>query len=272
MGERAVGERQVAIVTGAASGIGRATAELFAERGFAVVVNDLTGESLGWAARRDSMTVLAGDVSDDALNAALVARALDEFGRLDVAVLNAGIVGSPALEDEGAMERLDAVLAVNVRGVASGIRHAAGAMRVRDGGAIVATASTSGLRADPGSWAYNASKAAVINLVRAAALDYANRGVRVNAVAPGPTDTGMTAGLATTPLYDDLRRRVPMQRWGQPREQAEVIWFLASPAASFVTGVTIPCDGGISANVGHFMPPGDGVDEMAVRNAARRSS
>ena len=110
--------------------------------------------------------------------------------------------------------------------------------------------------ADPGSWAYNASKAAVVNLVRAAAIDYATHGIRINAVAPGPTVTGMTSGLEAHPaLYADMTRRVPMQRWGQAREQAQVAWFLTSPDASFVTGVTIPCDGGISANVGHFLPP-----------------
>lgn len=263
---------RVAIVTGAGSGIGRAAAELFAERGFAVVVNDLTESALAWTQGREGLATVTGSVADDELNRTLVDTALERFGRLDVAVLNAGIVGSPPLEADGAMDRLDEVLAVNVRGVASGIRHAAGAMRARDGGAIVATASTSGLAADPGSWAYNASKAAVINLVRAAALDYAHLGVRVNAVAPGPTTTGMTSGMATTPLYEDLRRRVPMQRWGEPREQAEVIWFLASPAASFVTGVTVPCDGGISANVGHFAPAGAGAAEMEARIAARGST
>jgi len=248
---------KVAIVTGAGSGIGRATAELFAERGFAVVASDRTAELMGWAAQHPDVLGVAADASVDGDNARLVAVALERHGRLDVAVLNAGIVGSPPIEGDGAMERLDQVLAVNVRGVASGIRQAAPAMRTTaGGGAIVATASTSGIRADPGSWAYNASKAAVINLVRAAAIDYAAQGVRVNAVAPGPTETGMTAGLAELPaLHADMTRRIPMQRWGRPREQAEVIWFLASPAASFVTGVTVPCDGGISANVGHFLPP-----------------
>ena len=249
------GER-VAIITGAASGIGRAAVELFTERGCNVVAVDLTAEGLSWAAGRGDIVTVAGDVSRPPVNAAMVAAALERWGRLDSVYLNAGVVGSPPIEGDGAIERFDEILAVNVRGVVLGIRHCAPALRASGGGSIVATASTSGMRADPGSWAYNASKAAVINLVRAAAIDYATHNIRVNAVAPGPTITGMTRGLERAPeLYEEMTRRIPMQRWGLAREQAQVAWFLCSPDASFVTGVTIPCDGGISANVGHFLPP-----------------
>ena len=200
------------------------------------------------------MVPLAGDVSQAEANAAMVELALERFGRLDVAILNAGVVGSPPIEADGAIERLDTVLGVNVRGVVLGIRHSAPAMRAAGGGAIVATASTSGLRADPGSWAYNASKAAVINLVRAAAMDYALDGIRINAVAPGPTDTGMTRPLVGRDdnLWETIKSRVPMQRFGTSRELAEAFWFLASPAASFITGETLVVDGGLSANAGHF--------------------
>jgi meso-butanediol dehydrogenase/(S,S)-butanediol dehydrogenase/diacetyl reductase len=246
----------VVIVTGAGSGIGRATAELFLHRGYGVVVVDVDDRSLAWAAHQSGVCSVVGDVSDAATNGAMVEAAVRNFGRLDVAVLNAGVVGSPPIEADGAIERLDRILAVNVRGVALGIRFAAPAMRSGGGGSIVATASTSGLRADPGSWAYNSSKAAVINLVRAAALDYAVQSIRVNAVAPGPTATGMTLPLrqARPEVFDDITSRVPMQRMGQPPELAEAIFFLASPAASFITGVTLPVDGGISANAGHFPP------------------
>jgi meso-butanediol dehydrogenase / (S,S)-butanediol dehydrogenase / diacetyl reductase len=247
------------VVTGAASGIGRAAAELFLARGFGVVAVDKSADGLLWAEDEASVITVAGDVSQDETNEAMVAAALDQFGRLDVAVLNAGISGGLAFEAPGAMERLDVMLAINVRGVALGIRHAAPAMRLSGGGAVVVTASTSGFRGDPRNWAYNASKAAVVNLVRAAAIDYATQAIRVNAVAPGPTETPMT-----TRLTDDdtmkaaMARRIPMQRWGLPSELAEAIWFLASPAASFITGVTLPVDGGLSANANHFDLPASG--------------
>jgi NAD(P)-dependent dehydrogenase (short-subunit alcohol dehydrogenase family) len=251
MGEKA----RVAVVTGAASGIGRATVELFIERGFGVVAADVDAAALQWAGGEGAVEMIIGDVSHEGTNQAMVAAALDVFGRLDVAVLNAGVVGSPPLDGDGALARLDQILAVNVRGVAAGIRSCVPAMRAAGGGAIVATASVSGLAGDPGMWAYNASKAAVVNLVRAAAIDYAPDMIRINAVAPGPIMTGMTRDLLDAPLATEMAGRIPLQRWGQPGEVAEVIAFLASPAASFVTGVTVPCDGGLSCHTGHFPLP-----------------
>ena len=246
-------EPRVAVVTGAASGIGRATAELFAERGHRVVAVDL--EQPDWC-NGDSVAGVAGDVADDDANRAMVAVAVERFGRLDAAILNAGVVGSPPLEDDGAMERFDEVYAVNLRGVASGIRHSVPAIRASGGGAIVATASTSGFGGDRSNFAYNATKAGVINLVRAAAIDFGVDGIRVNAIAPGPVETGMTTRLQSSPnLHDAMRRRIVLQRWGQPRELAEAFWFLASPAASYITGVTLPVDGGLSSSAGHFDLP-----------------
>ncbi len=112
----------------------------------------------------------------------------------------------------------------------------------------------SGLRADPGTWAYAASKAAVINLVRATAIDYAAENIRINAIAPGGTVSALTAGQLAGSAGAAITRRIPQQRWAQPGEQAEVVWFLASPAASYITGVTIPVDGGLSANGGILLP------------------
>ncbi|CAB4888356.1 unannotated protein [freshwater metagenome] len=245
------------MITGAGSGIGRAAAELFVSRGCQVVAVDVNAEALEWAADNVQVICVAGDVSAASTNTAMVDAALHTWGRLDIAVLNAGTVGGPGFEADGAIERFDRLLAVNLRSVALGIRHCAPAIRLTGAdGAIVATASTSGMGGDPGNWAYNASKAGVINLVRAAAIDYAVQGIRINAVAPGPTETGMTQGLRGLPeLHRAMARRVPMQRWGEPCELAEAIWFLASPAASFITGVTLPVDGGLSASAGHFDLP-----------------
>jgi NAD(P)-dependent dehydrogenase (short-subunit alcohol dehydrogenase family) len=104
-------------------------------------------------------------------------------------------------------------------------------------------------------WAYNTAKGAAVNLVRAASLDLASRGIRVNGVCPGPIRTGMTAMIEQAPeMYEDMRRRIPLQRWGEASEVAQVIGFLASPAASFVTGALVPVDGGIRANNGQFLP------------------
>jgi NAD(P)-dependent dehydrogenase (short-subunit alcohol dehydrogenase family) len=122
--------------------------------------------------------------------------------------------------------------------------------------AIVATASTSAFGGDPHNFAYNASKAAVVNLIRAAAMDYGCEGIRVNGVAPGPVETGMTARLKHAPeLHRSMARRIPLQRWGQPSELAEAVWFLSSPAASFVHGAVLAVDGGLSANAGHWELP-----------------
>lgn len=248
-------ERRVAIVTGAATGIGRATTELFVERGYHVVAVDLSSDALEWTLGDEAILPLVGDVSDDELGRRMVEVARDEFGGLDTVVLNAGIARRTHWEADDAMAAFDRIMAVNVRGVVSGIRHAAPAMAARGGGAIVAVASTSGVGGDPERWAYNASKAAVINLVKAAALDFGAQGVRVNTAAPGPTLTPiLQGGSATQEHLEALRRPIPLQRMARPGEQAEVIWFLGTPASSFVTGATVMCDGGITANAGIFLP------------------
>ena len=247
---------EVAIVTGAGSGIGRATAELFASRGYRVVVNDLSPESLKWVdASPDARSFLAlpGDVSAADHNAALVEAAVKHFGGLSVSVLNAGMVGTLPWEDPGAVEKFERIMAVNVTGVVHGIRHAAEVMKKNASGVILATASTSGLRGDPGNYAYNASKAAVFNLVRAAAVDLGVYGIRVNGVAPGPVETGITERLKGLPgAMEEMAKRIPLRRWGQPHELAEAFFFLASPAASFITGTTLMVDGGHSAHAAHF--------------------
>ncbi len=250
-------DKRVAIVTGAAAGIGRATVERLVAAGMNVVAVDLDRDRFGWLDAQgigDAVEVVVGDVTDPALNAAAVAAALQRFGRLDAAVFNAGVSMSGDLLDLP-MEQFDRALDVNVRAVALGMRSVVPAMRAAGVGRIVVTASTSGIAGDPNMWAYNTSKGAVINLVRAAAVDLGPDNITVNAVCPGPTETEMTARIKGAPaLHDRLRRAVPLQRWGQPAEIAAVIAFLVSTEASFVNGAVIPVDGGITASTGQFLP------------------
>jgi meso-butanediol dehydrogenase / (S,S)-butanediol dehydrogenase / diacetyl reductase len=242
-------EGRVAIVTGAASGIGRAVVDELAAGGAGVVAVDLSARP-----ERDRVVALSGDVTDAATSERAVATALDRFGRLDAVALNAGIPASGDLL-ELPLAVFDRVIEVNVRAVLIGMRAAIPALRAGGAGRIVVTASTSGLAGDPRMWPYNTSKGAVVNLVKAAALDLAADGITVNAVCPGPTHTGMTEGIReVTAVHEGLRRAVPMQRWGEAHEIAAVISFLLSPSASFVTGVAIPVDGGITANTGQFLP------------------
>lgn len=247
-------EGRVAVVTGAGSGIGRAAAERIVAEGGSVIAVDRDAKALEWANEAPRTAVLAGDVTDVALNDAAVALAVERFGRLDATVLNAGIPMSGDLL-KLPMEELDRVLDINVKAVVLGMRAAVPAMRRVGGGSIVVTASTSGMGGDTNMWPYNTSKGAVVNLVRGTSLDLGAENIRVNAVCPGPTRTGMTARIQSVPEIDEsLRQRIPLQRWGLASEVAAVISFLASADASFVTGAIVPVDGGITASTGQFLP------------------
>lgn len=245
---------RVAVVTGAASGIGRATVERLVAEGACVVAVD-RAQSLSWAESNARIAICPGDVTDEACNANAVQSATERFGRLDTLVCNAGIAMSGDLLSMP-MSQFDRVMDVNVRAVVLGVRAAVPAMKAAGGGSIVVTASTSGTGGDPGMWPYNTSKAAVINLVRALALDLGIANIRVNAVCPGPTETGMTQGIQSVPaVYESLRSRIALQRWGQSHEIAAAISFLASADAGFITGVSLPVDGGMTASTGQFLPP-----------------
>lgn len=240
---------RVVAVTGAGSGIGRATVELLLAEGANVVAVDLTDDALSWCSGLDRVLRVPGSVADVGTNDAMVDAAMEAHGRLDAVALNAGILVQGDIT-KGSMDDFDRVMEINVRAVAIGMKAALGVLE--PGSAIVVTGSVSGLRGDSGLFAYNASKGAVVNMARAAALDVAHLGVRVNAVCPGPTKTGMTAGTEGRSIGDAMAARVPLGRFGEPSEVAAAVCFLASPASSFITGVALPVDGGVTSGTGQW--------------------
>ena len=239
------------IVTGAGSGIGAATVRLFSAEGANVVAfgpgqakMDASIDGLP----QDRTVALAGDTSKAADVAAAVATALDRFGGLDVLVNNAGIVvqGDVTATSEEDWTR---VMTVNVTGYFLMAKAAIPELR-KTRGSIVQTSSVSGIGGDWGMAAYNASKGAISNLTRAMALDLGEDGVRVNAVNPTFTETGMTKGMKDEAIMAKFMERIPMKRIGKPDDIAKVVLFLASDEAGFVTGVNLPVDGGLSASNG----------------------
>jgi NAD(P)-dependent dehydrogenase (short-subunit alcohol dehydrogenase family) len=248
---------KVALVTGAAGGIGLATAERLAAEGAALVLADLPGSALeaaAEAARAAGARALAvsGDVTREADFQALVERAERELGGLDLLVNNAGIEGVVAPLESYPLEVFDRVLAVNVRGVFLGLRFGGPALRRRGGGAIVNLASVAGVTGDPNLSAYIASKHAVIGLTRSGALAF-GPSVRVNAVCPSPVETRMMRSLETgmggaqPELVKKLViERIPAGRYAEPAEVAALIAFLGSDEARFINGSIYTIDGGMT--------------------------
>jgi NAD(P)-dependent dehydrogenase (short-subunit alcohol dehydrogenase family) len=248
---------KVAAVTGAASGIGRATVEWLRRREVSVVAVDLAEADLSWAAGDAGVAVVTGSVTSEAVNASMVAAALQQFGRLDQLVLNVGLPGRGDIAEID-LDLVDRVLDVNLRSAILGTRAAVPSLRRTGGGSIVMTASVSGLGGEPDRWPYCTAKAGVVALGRSLAIDLGRDQIRVNTVCPGPTVSGMTQQIAekSPERHDYLRDVSPLKRWGESAEVAEVIGFLLSPAASLVNGVTIPVDGGVAARNGQGFPPG----------------
>lgn len=256
---------KVAIITGGASGMGKAASILFAERGAHVVVADLNvkgGEEVAAEAGKSGNACVfqRTDVTNEDDVKVLVARAVKEFGGLDITFNNAGIGGAVGPLEGISVEDWDKTQAVCLRGVFLGIKHSVAPMRARGGGAIVNTASIAGVWGYPMLHAYSAAKAGVMNLTRSAALEFAADGIRVNCIAPGGVATpivGAFGGNKET-VEKMLAAGQPVPRAGQPEDIAHAALYLAGPHAGFVTGHTLVVDGGaVSGPAGTYRRPGD---------------
>lgn len=241
---------KVALITGAARGIGLATAKRFLAEGWAVALIDIEEQQLREAAASlaDPVNVLAltCDVSDAKAVSVAMARIIERFGRLDALVNNAGVaVFKPILET--ADDEWDRVLAVNLTGPFLCIKAAAPLMREHGGGAIVNITSISGLRASTLRVAYGTSKAGLAHLTKQAAVELASLGIRVNAVAPGPVDTAMAKAVHSPAIRADYHDAIPLNRYGLEEELADAIFFLCSERASYITGQLLAVDGGFDA-------------------------
>ena len=246
---------QVALITGAASGMGLATAKAFAEAGAAVVLADI--DEIALRAATDELTTaghqaisVTCDVADEAQAVTMVERAVATFGRLDMAFNNAGVQAPPSDAADERAEDFDRVNAINLRGVWASMKHELRQMRQQGSGAIVNCSSLGGLVGLPSRAAYHASKHGVIGLTKSAALEYAQRGIRINAVCPGTIDTPMVADMLETQAdaMTEIMRDQPIGRLGRSDEIAAAVLWLCSPGASFVLGVALPVDGGFTAH------------------------
>lgn len=238
---------KVAVITGAGSGMAKASVKVFVREGARVVAGDFSGAEKDTAAEVGSGVLpVHCDVTNEADVEALMQAAVDEFGRVDIVCNVAGIADAALIADV-TMAHYDRTMDVDLRGVLLGMKHGIRSMRVTGGGAIVNWSSIGGLNAAPYTGIYSAAKAGVIALTKAAAVEYGSKGIRVNAVCPGFIHT---EGMGAHPEHmPGILEKAALNRGGQPEEVAEVAAFLASDRASFVTGVSIPVDGGWAAKI-----------------------
>jgi NAD(P)-dependent dehydrogenase (short-subunit alcohol dehydrogenase family) len=247
---------KIALITGCSSGIGRAAAINFSREGAIVTGADVNREGGEATIKmiRDSggkAEFVLADVTDAGQVQSLIAGVVKAHGRLDCAYNNAGIEGDVIELHETSERSYDRVMAINVKGVWLCLKYEIQQMRKQDGGAIVNTASVAGLSGFPSLSIYVASKHAVVGMTKSAAIECAQSGIRINAVCPGPVDTPMMERIANNegaPGRKEFEAIVPMRRYANPEEIAIAVTWLCSPQASYVTGVTLPVDGGLFAS------------------------
>jgi NAD(P)-dependent dehydrogenase (short-subunit alcohol dehydrogenase family) len=246
---------QVALVTGAAKGMGLATARLFATSGASVVLADLDGNLAAKEAERivhegGNAIGIACNVANEAQVATMIDRTVAEYGRLDMAFNNAGIQVPPSDAADEPSEHFERVVAVNQRGVWACMKHELRVMRTQGSGAIVNCSSLGGLVGLPQRAAYHGTKHAVLGMTKSAGVEYAARGVRINAVCPGTIDTPMVADMleGQADAMAEIMKQQSIGRLGRAEEVAAAVLWLCSPGASFVIGVGLPVDGGFTAH------------------------
>ncbi len=256
-------EGKVAVITGAAGGIGRAAARLFADEGARLALVDLDETALQDTVRsigEDRASYTVADVTQPDQTQAYVNAAVNRWGGIDVFLANAGVEGTLSPIPDYPIDIFDRVMAVNVRGVWLGIKYVVPVMRQRGGGSIVITSSTAGIGGTPAMSAYTTSKHAVIGLMRTAALEGAPLGIRVNTVNPAPIETRMMrsieeqrvaalddSSISVEQVKEAAAARIPLERYGNPEEVARLMLFLSSDDSSFCTGGVYMVDGGRSA-------------------------
>ncbi len=241
---------KIAVITGAGSGMGRASSRIFLREGAKVLGADISGreketaEELG-----DSFVPFHADVSQEPDVEAMFAEALKTFGKVD-AVLNVAGIGAAARMADVTVDELDRIMAVNLRGVMLGTKHAIRTMVPSGGGSIINWSSAGGINGSKmPTGIYSASKAGVIALTKQAAIEYATDGIRANAICPGLIVTELSGGREAIEKFPQLVQGAPMQRAGEPEEVAELACFLASDRAPFLTGAVIAIDGGLTCTV-----------------------